>query len=208
MRHGLAAVALILLPASVFAQGTPNTIELTPVVGYLFGDTLAKGTTSAFDFDVTIDDAPMYGLRLGYKLNESWALDAALLHERADLVTGHGELFGGASKIGEIDVTTGEIGVEGTFGHHRLVPFVAGGVGATRLDPRLAGMSADTRFTADIGAGVKLFFTPNLALRLDWRAHSVNVGDRRNDCNWWEDCAHNDTWITLREVSLGLTFVL
>jgi len=209
MMRKLVMVGLVLLaPLGALAQGTANTVELTPLVGYMFGDTLARGTTSTFDFDVTIDDATAYGLRAGYRFNENWGLEGTLIHERADLVTGHGELFGGQSTIGQIDVTTGEIGVEGSFGHHRFVPFLAGGIGATVLDPRLAGMSSDTRFTVGLGTGFKLFFTPKLALRFDWRAHGVNVGDRRQDCHWWEDCAHNDEWITLKEVSLGLTFVL
>ena len=208
MRKVLIALALVVCAAGAFAQGTPDTVEITPIIGYWFGDSLATGTTESFDFDVTIDDAPAYGLRLGYRFTENWALEGTLMTENADLVTGADELFGGESKIGEIDLTTAEIGFEGSFGHSRIVPFIAGGIGAMHLDPDLAGMSSDTRFAANFGAGFKLFFTPRIAFRFDWRAHSVNVGDRENDCDWWEDCAHNDEWITFKEVAIGLTFVL
>jgi hypothetical protein len=208
MRKLLVVLVLALCAGGASAQGTADTVELTPVVGYWFGDTLAQGTTGTFDFDVTIDDDVAAGLRLAYKFTENWALDGVLVRESADLVTGHDELFGGESKIGGIDLTTAEIGFEGSFGHSRLVPFIGGGIGAMHLDPDLAGMSSDTRFVANFGAGFKLFFTPRLAFRFDWRGHSVNVGDREDECDWWEDCAHNDEWLTFREVSIGLTFVL
>jgi len=208
MRKILIAVSITLCAAVAWAQGTANTVELTPTFGYWFGDTLARGTTGTFDFDVTIDDAPSYGLRLGYKFTENWALEGFLARERADLVTGADELFGGESSLGKIDLTVAEVGFEGSFGHSRLVPFIGGGIGAMNLDPDLAGMSSDTRFMANFGAGFKLFFNQRIAFRFDWRGHSVNVGDREDDCDWWDDCGHNDDWITFKEVAVGLTFVL
>jgi len=208
MRKTMIAVAAVLCAAGAWAQGTASSVEITPTVGYWFGDTLARGTTGTFDFDVTIDDAPAYGLRLGYKFTENWGLEGFLSRGRADLVTGADELFGGESTIGKIDLTVAEIGFEGSFGHSRLVPFLAGGIGAMNLDPDLAGMSSDTRFMANFGGGFKLFFSRSVAFRFDWRGHSVNIGDREDDCDWWDDCDHNDDWITFKEVAVGLTFVL
>lgn len=208
IKQALVGLAAAMLATAAFAQGTPNSVELTPMAGYWFGDTLARGTTNSFDFDVTIDDAPAYGLRVGYKFNENFGLEGTLVRERADLITGKKELFGGQSKLGEITLTTAEVGVEGSFGHGRLVPFLAGGIGGMNLDPNLAGMSSDTRFVANIGGGLKLFFSPDVALRLDWRGHSVKVGNTHDHCDWWEDCSHNHDWITFTELSLGLTFVL
>jgi hypothetical protein len=210
MRRVLFFLAFVTLLAPwTFAQGEPGTVELTPTAGYWFGDTLAKGTTGAFPFDVTIDDAPGYGARLAYRFAPNWALEGFLARTRADLVTGSDQLFGGRTKIGDIDLTTGELSIEGSFGKSRLVPFFAGGVGAMRLDPKVAGTSADTRFVGNIGGGFKLFFTPQVALRLDARWHSVEVGNNSyHDCyrhNDW-NCYNND-WISFFELGLGLTFV-
>lgn len=207
MRKVLLIAICMLATTTVLAQGSAGTIELTPTVGYWFGDVMARGTTNAFDFDVTVDDAPAYGLRLSYRFTDNWALEGSLARSRADLVTGHEELFEGQNRLGTIDLTTGELGLEVGFGHRRLVPFMAGGIGAMRMEPNLAGMSADTRFAAHLGAGFKLFLTPQMALRFDWRGHSVNIGDREDDCDWWDDCRDNDEWMTFREVALGLTFV-
>ena len=208
MRRVIVGLLFVLAAPLALAQGTANTVELTPTVGYWWGDTLVRGTTGAFDFDVTIDDAPSYGLRFAYRLTPNWAVEAFLARERADLVTGQRQLFGGVSKLGTIDLTTAEVGMEGAFGHRRLVPFIDGGVGAMDLAPNLGGLSSDTRFTAYFGGGFKLFLTPSVALRLDVRGHSVYVGSHSSHCDWWDACDGADDWITFRELGLGLTFVI
>lgn len=205
MRKFALAVAALLFAPLCFAQPA-GTVELTPTVGYWFGDTLARGITPQFDFDVNIDDAPAYGLRLGYKFSDTWGIEGGVFHERADLSTGHNELFGGRNKIGNIDLTTGEIGFAATFGHNRLLPFIAGGIGAQYMNPDLAGMSSDTRFAGHFGGGFKVFFNPQVALRFDGRWHWINVGNGE-DCHWWESCDTTGDWIRFGELSLGLSFV-
>ncbi|MCU0292337.1 MAG: outer membrane beta-barrel protein [Thermoanaerobaculaceae bacterium] len=210
MRRILVTAACVLAAAVAGAQGSTGTVEFTPTVGYWFGDVMARGTSEELDFDVTIDDAPQYGFRLAYRFTDNWALEGFLSRGRADLVTGSSDLFGGSNKIGTIDITTGELGFEAGFGHSRLVPFLAGGIGMTNLDPSLSSMSSETRFTGNFGTGFKLFFTPQIALRFDWRGHGVNMGgDHEDDCDWWDDCHHHngDEWIYFTEVALGLTFV-
>jgi len=208
MRKWLCAAVVALAASTALGQGTEGSVELTPTAGYWFGDTLVRGTTGIFDFDVTIDDAKAYGLRLGYRFTPNWALEGYFARSNADLVTGDDELFGGQEKIGEIDLTVAEVGVEGSFGSSRLVPFLAGGVGGMRLDPDLPGSSADNQFLGYLGGGFKLFLTPQLALRFDARWHSVNVGESDDNCDWWDDWdCHEDEWITFGELALGLSLV-
>ncbi len=212
MHRTFAAAFLMLVASGAFAQGTPNTIELTPTVGYWFGDTISQGTVNNINFDMTINDAASYGLRVAYRFNPMWAVEGYLAKERADLVTGRGDFFGGRSKLGTMDVTTAEVNMEVTFGHGRFVPFLGGGVGAMRLAPSLTvegsntSLTADTKFVGDFGAGFKLFFSPQVALRFDWRGHSVNMNSER-DCDWWSDCHNDRNWLTFSELALGLTFV-
>lgn len=211
-RLSFAVLFLVAVSPFAAAQGAAGSVELTPTAGYWFGDTMSEGTTGIFDFDVTIDEAPAYGLRLGYRFAPNWAVEVYYGESRADLVTGEDELFEGQQKIGEIDLRTAEIGVEGSFGSSRLVPFLAGGIGAMRLDPDLSGASADTRFVGNFGGGLKLFLSPQIALRFDARIHSVLIGDNDDrDCHDWDDweewdCQYND-WLTFGELALGLSFV-
>ena len=213
MRRILIAVCCVMAAPLAFAQGTRNTIELTPTVGYWFGDTISRGAVNNVDFDMTVNDATSYGLRVAYRFTPNWAVEGYLARERADLVTGRGELFGGISKIGRMDVTTAEANMEVSFGHGRFVPFLGGGIGGMRLAPTLnveggnANLAAETKFVGDFGVGFKLFLNPKLALRFDWRGHSVNI-NAQHDCDWWwDDCHYDRNWLTFSELALGLTFV-
>lgn len=211
MRRILIVMCAVLVAPWALAQGTPNTVELTPTVGYWMGDTISRGTITGVDFDARVDDSPSYGVRIAYRFTPNWAIEGFFARERADLVTGHRELFSGQNRIGRMDMTTAEANMEVSFGHSRFVPFLAGGIGAMRLDPTLdvapvGGLSADTRFVGDFGGGFKLFFTPQVALRFDWRGHSVNI-DNQRECSWWGDCSYDRNWLTFTEVALGLTFV-
>jgi hypothetical protein len=211
MKRVVPALAFLLVAPVVLAQGTAGSVELTPLVGYWFGDTLARGTIQGVDFNVTVDDAPAYGLDVSYKFAPNWGLDLLLAHSRADLLTGTRQLFSGTDRVGTLESTAAEVGVEGSFGHSRFVPYVSGGVGAMYLNPRITGvaLSSDTRFVGHFGAGFKLFLTPDIALRLGWRVHSVNVrNSHHGGCDWWEDCHYQNDWLNLNEVALGLTFAL
>jgi len=206
------SIAVLMAPCA-FAQGTANSIELTPTAGYWFGDTLAHGTFQGVDSDVTIDDAPTYGLRIAYKFTPEFALEGFFTHGHADLVAGHGDLFYTGNHIGTMDITVAEANFEFAFGHSRLVPFIVGGFGALKLDPTLnptsggsnTHLSAETRFVGDFGGGLKLFFNPNVALRFDLRGHSVNL-DTGHDCGYYYYCSYDHNWLTFTELSLGLTF--
>jgi len=210
----LALVALVLATSVAHAQGTANSVELTPTAGYWWGDTIHAGTINGVDSDVTIRDAPSYGLRVTFKVNPAFGVELFLSKERADLASGYGGLFGG-TKVGTMDIGVAEANFEWAFGHSRVVPFIVGGFGAMRLSPEFTApvyptyLSADTRFTGDFGGGMKVFFSPDVALRLDLRWHSVDVGTDYG-CGWYEYCGyyHSSNWLTFTEAGLGLTFVL
>jgi opacity protein-like surface antigen len=206
MRKFLVVAVCLLAAPVVYGQGAAGTVELTPTVGYWFGDSLGRGSRDYQDYDLRIDDAPSYGLRMAYNFSDNWALEFMLARERADLVTGEDDLFGGSERLGNIDLSTAEVGFAVGFGHRRFVPFIAGGIGAMHLNPKISGMNDDTRFSANLGAGFKLYFSPNIALRFDWRGHSVDTGDDDEDCDWWDDCHDRQEWIRFSEVALGLSF--
>jgi hypothetical protein len=214
MKRWLVVLSMsVVLAPWAYAQGTANSVELTPTAGYWLGDTISRGMINGVNNDVTIDDTPSYGLRIAYKITPSLALEGFFTREKADLVTGHGDLFSGKNKVGTMDMTAAEANLEFAFGHSRLVPFIVGGFGAMRLEPTLfptgggasPHLSAETRFMGDFGGGLKLFFSPNVALRFDWRGHSVNI-DSGQHCDWYDSCSYDHNWLTFTELGLGLTF--
>lgn len=208
MRKFQVGMLVLLVATGAWAQAREDSVEFTPTVGFWFGDTLARGVQQGYDFDVTIDDDVAYGFRVGYNFTSNWALAGSFSYERADLITGSENFLGDTNVLGRIDMTTAEIGFEGAFGHSRLVPIFNVGVGVMNLDPDSPNMRSDTDFVAHIGTGFKLFFTPNVAFRFDFRGHAVNVGKgSHEDCDWWGDCSDSHDWIGLRELSIGVTFV-
>jgi len=219
MHKLLAAACMVLIAPWALAQGTPNTVELTPTIGYWFGDTLPPGTLSGVNYDATVDNGTSYGLRVAYRFAPHWAVEGFLTWQQSDLVATQGGIFVAQSHIGTMDMGTGEVNMEYAFGHSRFVPFIVGGVGAMRLSPTLypaaAGgayppLSSATRFVGDFGTGFKVFFNPDVALRFDLRWHTVDLNDWQN-CDWhYGYCGgyYDYNWLTFTEVSLGVTFVL
>ncbi len=215
MRKSLLLFAALLLATSVaYAQGTPNTVELTPTAGYWWGDTIYAGSINNVGSDLTIADSPSYGVRIAYRIAPAFAIEMFLSKEHADLTQGGGGLFGGSNKVGTMDIGVGELNFEWAFGHSRVVPFVVGGFGAMHMSPNIntalapRNLSSDTRFMGDFGGGMKLFLSPQAALRLDLRWHSVDIGEQHG-CDWYDSCGyyHSYNWLTFTEAGLGLSFV-
>jgi hypothetical protein len=53
----------------------------------------------------------------------------------------------------------------------RVVPFAAGGFGATRFSPGRAALSDETRWAVNLGGGVRIPLTPQVRLRFEVRGY-------------------------------------
>ncbi|HKB71266.1 MAG TPA: outer membrane beta-barrel protein [Thermoanaerobaculia bacterium] len=203
-----AAVLALGLPAAARAQIRQNTVEISPFYGRLFGGEFARGSNSIFDQRVDADDANTWGLRLGYNMTESMELEVQASRTDTHFVThDSGDLFGsGGERLGDlrIDYLLGY----GTFnfGHRRAVPYVTLGAGVGRLQPSATPVAAhdSSRFTASLGAGLKVFVNPHFGLRFDGRGYSTYLNGN-DTCSRHDDRRCNDThWLTNGELSGGL----
>lgn len=225
MRHlGKLGSAAFLLVATVvgvgvspraMAQDRSGTVEITPFGGAYFGGRLYAGSNAIFSEDVRVREAGTYGVRVGMNANRWLGIEAGFSTARADIrSTGDSTLFGSSTKIGTMDVQHYELNAVFNIGHRRVIPYVTLGGGATRFDARVPGVdsSPDTKFTANLGAGVKTFFNPHLALRFDGRYRSAFVDDRdcdRHSSSYCDDHRRNDDkrrWYGSAELTGGLTF--
>jgi opacity protein-like surface antigen len=202
--------------AAAHAQVREGTVEISPFAGYLFGGEFARGTTSAFDFRVDVDDEATYGIRLGYNITENFELEAQASHTETAFVTDDDELFGDDGEdLGDLDIDYFLGYMTFNFGHRRAVPYVTVGAGVARLDPEIPGSNArrDTRFTGSLGIGVKAFVNPHFGLRFDGRGYATSLGDRNGDddffCDdddFFDSCDDDREWLTNGEISFGLLF--
>ncbi len=215
-------IALLLALAASFAasplcaQDRTGTIEITPFGGGYIGGRLHAGSNSIFSRSVDIKPSAGYGLRLAANVNRWFALEAGFSRAESDIKgTGSG-LFGGGQKLGEMEFRHYELNGVFNFGKRRVIPYVTLGGGATTFRARVPEIptTADTRFTANFGLGVKFFVHPHVALRFDGRGRAAYVNDsRRCERLTYYYCDGHDyrdddsrRWYGSGEVTGGLTF--
>jgi opacity protein-like surface antigen len=209
-------IAAATAAAAASAQVREGTVEISPFAGYLFGGEFARGTTSAFDSRVDVDDEATYGIRLGYNITDNFEIEAQASHTETAFVTDDDELFGDeGDDLGDLDIDYFLGYMTFNFGHRRAVPYVTLGAGVARLDPDIPFSDArrDTRFTGSLGVGVKAFVNPHFGLRFDGRGYATSLGDRDRDdrffCDdddFFDDCDNDREWLTNGEISFGLVF--
>jgi opacity protein-like surface antigen len=221
MRDRLSFAARLFLPAVLVAavplaaQERAGTVEITPFGGAYIGGTLHRGSNALFDRDVDVKTDVGFGLRVGVNANRWLGIEASFSTAKADIEeTSENDLFGGSSRLGELDVKHYELNAVFNMGHKRVIPFLTIGGGATTFDANVPGThsSTDTRFTLNAGAGLKVFFNPHFGLRFEgrWRGALIDDSDRcdrhDDDCNdnYWND-ESDRRWYDSGEVTGGLT---
>jgi opacity protein-like surface antigen len=149
------------------APGTQR-FEISPFYGYRFGgDVHSPLTGRTYGFE----DAGAYGLFLDLTPQPNWPAKFELLWSRQDSSVN----LSGLSGLGKVDVSIDEIQLGGVLerGGQHLREYVSLLAGATYYSTESYG--SDTRFSLSLGAGVKYFFTRNLALRADLRGFCTIV---------------------------------
>ena len=158
------AVFVFLLPLSAFSEIRAGSVEVNPYVGYNF-----------FQHSQNLDDAPMYGARLGYNFTKYFGIEVAGQFMRTDV-----------SDTGKMDNTEGEFGYpmtkeDITFYHADLVlhfipdgkfnPFIVVGFGGAHYGPSIQNGGDMSAF--NVGLGAKYWLTDNIALRFDVQDYMV-----------------------------------
>ena len=158
LRPLLIALALS-LPAMVQA------VEVTPFVGQRYGGSFVDANTGA-TFQVA--DANAFGLVFDFDTEPDKQIEV-LLSRQNTYLSSNDPLFTGNPLF---DLTIDYYHIGGLYmlpDFDRVRPFVSGTFGLTRMDPKRADLTTETRLSLSLGAGAKIFFTKNLGLRFDVR---------------------------------------
>ncbi|PLX43880.1 MAG: outer membrane beta-barrel domain-containing protein [Deltaproteobacteria bacterium] len=139
----------------LYAANNAERVELSPFMGYAW-----------FDDDLSIDDAPVFGVRLGYFLTETWEAELSGYLASSEYDGGN-----------DVNVFSTDVDALYNFpGYGNFLPYLGAGVGLAGVDPQ--GESADYEFTANAAAGVRYFVTEDVAIRGDIReVHIFDDGD-------------------------------
>lgn len=218
MRKYTFLIVLLLLPTSLFAQtdrddwrggrysDTPSVdaFELTPFVGYRWGGTIFADQTFIFGEDVDVAPSANFGVNLGVPLGDTGLkLELMANRQSSELETGSG-LFEPGDEIADIDVTYLHAGLQIPFARSRnAVPYAVVSAGLANLDPKLAGVSSESRFSASAGIGVKVPVSNFLSLRFEGRGYYTSLEDD-SDCTICDYYYNEDFY--QGEVNAGLVF--
>ncbi|HKA36688.1 MAG TPA: DUF3943 domain-containing protein [Thermoanaerobaculia bacterium] len=122
--------------------------------------------------ETKIGIAPAWGLRVSYGITRSFLLETSYSHSKPDITTtslATGAVIGSPT---EVSINTYELNGLYQWGRGRWKGYAGLGIGAMTLDPSsptAALPDTTTRFTANVAAGTKYFFTDNFGVRLDAR---------------------------------------
>ena len=212
----LASLALLMISGAARAQDRTGTVEITPFGGGYFGGRLYEGSNTIFSRDVDVQSAGTYGIRVGVNANRWLGIEAGFATARADIEArgSRSELFFDRNKLGTLDVKQYELNGVFNFGRRRVIPYFTLGAGATTFRARVPGVDTDddTRFSANMGLGMKVFFNPHVALRFEGRGRSAYVNnsqrcsDRSSLCDdGFSSDGSSRRWYTSGEVTGGIT---
>jgi opacity protein-like surface antigen len=212
---------LILIPTTLFAQEggddtwrrrpadrryetRRNTFELTPFVGYRWGGTIFADQTFIFNRDVDVASSANFGVNFALPLGDTgMKLELMANRQSSELETESG-LFEPNNGVADIDVTYLHAGLQIPFASSRnATPYVVVSAGLANLDPQISNVSAENRFSASAGVGVKIPMSDVLSIRLEGRGYYTALEDD-NNCTVCEYFYNKDFY--QGEVNMGLAF--
>ena len=159
-----------------------SAFELTPFLGYRWGGTIFADQTFIFGEDVNVEPSANFGASFGIPLGDSgFKLELMANRQSSQLETGSG-LFEPDNDVADIDVTYLHGGLQIPFARSRNAsPYVIVSAGLANLDPQIRGVSAEQRFSASAGLGVKVPMSRMLSFRFEGRGYYTAL-EEEDDC--------------------------
>jgi opacity protein-like surface antigen len=214
----LLLLLLLALPTTVFAQSDDedwrrrtsynapreNAFELTPFVGFRWGGTIFANNSFLFGEDVNVAPSANFGATFGMPLGDTgMKLQLMANRQSSELETESG-LFEPENRVADIDVTYLHAGLEIPFARSRnATPYFVVSGGLANLDPQVLGVSAENRFSASAGLGVKIPMNEVMSVRLEGRGYYVAL-EEESDCTICDYFYNEDFY--QGEVNMGLVF--
>ena len=194
MRKLLLVFAVLLIPASMFAQDwrrgygnrpyADNFFELSPYVGYRYGGTIYANQTQLFNQNVAIDSAPNFGANFAIPVNNGWKIEFLVDRQNTQFSGGGGGLFSPNNNLGDFDITYFQGGLVIPFAQTRsATPYFTVDAGVANLNPRVSGATSSTRFAAGAGIGVKVPLNRNIGIKIEERGFFTSLSNSGDNCH-------------------------
>lgn len=207
MKRLALVLCLLALPTAALADGDYRW-ELTPHLSYHFGGDFNSEANAPLGSDLELDDGAAIGITFDIPMSENLQLELLLNHQESDLFF-DGGIFGPDIKTIDAEITYAHVGLLAQFGRADVTPYFVVSGGITRIDPSYAGAGADDRFSASLGGGIKLFFTPWIGLRFEGRGFWTHLDNYEVTCDRRFDrdvCYDYRDYLSQGELTVGLIF--
>ena len=181
-----------------------SAFELTPFVGSRWGGTIFANQTFIFGQDVDVSPSANFGVDFGIPIGDSGLkLELMANRQSSELETGGG-LFEPDNEVADIDITYLHGGLQIPFARSRnATPYFIVSAGLTNLDPQINGVSAEQKFSASAGIGVKVPMSRALSFRFEGRGYYTAL-EEDSDCTICDYFYNEDFY--QGEVNAGLVF--
>ena len=189
------ALALALLAGPAQAQDRRGTVEISPFIGGYFGGTFDSGTLAFYEGDAEMEAEVAYGGRLGFNLSRNFGLEFSYLQSDPKLTAkGSGSIGSVSRDLGKMKIRLYELNMLVPFGPYaggRVQPYfvMGGGVNTFQPDVGVGYTSTDSRFTANMGFGLKLWVDPHFGFRFEGKGRTTYINSDGND-----SCGHHDNY--------------
>jgi len=199
------SIMIVTLTSVVSAgSGTQKPIvEITPFAGYGLGGEFEEYST---DTKLTVAEEPVYGLTVDWPAGASTQYEFFFSQQQTGLNSSRSTTPPEA--LTDLTISYAHIGGLLNFGNDRVRPFFGGGLGVTYFNPQDYG--SETKFSINLGGGVKLFLTERFGIRLEGRGFGTLV-----DNNVWFSSGSGGTTIGVTgdafwqfQLNLGLIFAI
>lgn len=202
---GAALLTAATLAGREAAAQDAGPFEVSLVGGASFGSRVL--TTSSTE--VRIGNSGLWGLRVAWAASPSFRIEAAWASASADLLSRDPSVDGSYAETGSVDTGAFDLDAHYDFGAGSTRGTFGVGLGAMTISPVLESLAdSETRFTVNVAAGVRHFFTPHLAVRVDgryrWRDGRTRIGTIV--CSEEECYPFTTNWYSSAELTAGLTW--
>jgi len=184
--------------------------DITPFGGYTYGGTLYADQSILFRNDVSIAGAGNFGVDFGIPIsNTGMKVELMVNRQNTNFTTNSNTLFSPGGNLGNFAVTYFHGGLLLPFAQTRTTtPYVIVSAGVTNLKPDRPGVSADNRFSASAGVGVKVPISRNVNFRIEERGYFTSLSN--NSGNSCSSCAfynyNHDLYQGETNVGIGFSF--
>ncbi len=194
------------------ANWEPGAFQISPFFGYGFGgDFDSKYDRHHDDWfgdgAIELDDDAIWGIRAGVGVARGIGIEFQVSHMPTSFSDGGEDFFDSDTKLADVDLINIHTSLMFDLTRGPVVPYVGFGIGGSLFN--VENGSDKTRFSASLAGGLNIRINRNLYFRGEIRGYGILIDS--NDCYYYDGyydyyCNNNDEYLSILEMSVGLSF--